>query len=354
MVEQWPLKPLVEGSSPSRPTILRSPSRQIQGRASDGRPLLHLILKNMVFRPEQQKPEKTQISVPDSPEKLKKRQAKPKKEKGWKVSGLETQVTPAQVEAAKEAYDEMETEKLGTAQTQASGKITGVEKTVAARPEKIAEKKKTTAEKEPIKTEITTEDYFKKVLTEVTHDLFENSIKHGMIAAASGHLERAHTENLPEYEAMKTKFIGYIDTLMKKENIALEYRVELQVLKSNVESDSFDFVTGPELIMKSKEISKKDQERFSTIMKTSEIQSIPDIFERRIADEDIVGSYQTLAKAFQYKNKLPEGEEQYEEMKNLFLLSCSAQIEMPDNILSKKAIKSLKKTRKNIENDIYK
>jgi len=310
----------------------------------------------MVFKPEQQ-PKETQIAVPASPEELKKKQqTKPKKEKGWKVSELETQITPGQVEAAKEAYKEMETEKLGTAQTKMAEKISVREKTVAARPEKIAEKEKkeTGAGKETEKTEVTTEAYFKKILTEVTLDLFENSIKHGMIAAASGHLERAFNENLPEYDSMKIKFIEHIDNLMSKENLALEYRVELQVLKSNVESDSFDFVTGPELIMKSKGLSQKDKEKFSKIMKTSEISTIPDIFERRIADEDIVGSYQTLAKAFQYKDKLPDGQEQYEEMKSLFLLTCSTQIEMPDNTLSEKARKSLKKTRKNIENDIYK
>lgn len=270
-----------------------------------------------------------------------------------KYSQMETQVTPGQNEAAQEALREMEEKKTGKAKTEVSKKrpvVTGLEKTKAARPERMGEQEPE-PEEELERTEITNREHYKKVLTEITYDLFEKSLKHGLVATATGHLEKAFTMNLPEYHKMKTELLDHLDTLMEKEDISLEYKIELQVLRSNVDSDSFDFIAGTDKLIASKGISDKDQEKFREKMKTSEINNLPGLFERRIADEDIVGSYRILAKSYEYKDKLAEG--QYEEMKNLFILTCDVQLAMPDDKLDKIARKNLKKAITDIENDTF-
>jgi len=297
------------------------------------------------------KPERKPAKIIDFEKEKRKRAKGGKIEK--KVSQMETQVTPGQAEAVEEALKEMEEEKFGVAKTEISKKrpvVTGLEKTKAARPEKMGEQEPE-PEEEMERTEITSKDHYKKVLVEVTYDLFEKSLKNELTAIATGHLERAFSMNLPEYHKMKTELLDHLDSLMKKEDLSLEYKIELQVLRSNVDSDSFDFITGANKIIEAKGISKEDQKKFRETMRTTEIETLLGIFDSQIAQEDIVGAYRQLAKAFEYQDRLPEG--QYEEMKSLFILTCDAQLAMPDDKLDELARKSLKKTVTDIENDIF-
>jgi len=266
-----------------------------------------------------------------------------------KYSQMPTQAGAKEVEAAQETFKK---EHLGKSKAKESKKrptITGLEKTKAARPERVKENSGTRADKE--RTEITAREHYKQVLAEVTYDMFEKSIKNDLISTSIGHLEKAFTMNLPEYHKMKTEFLDYINQQLEKENLALEYKVELQVLKTNVETDNFDFMTGSKKVIESKGISKEEQAKFREKMKTSEIELIPDIFDRRIAEEDLVGAYRQLAKAAENIKKI--GKYKYEEMKNLFLLTCDTQLTMPDDELDKKARKNLKKAREDIENDKF-
>ncbi|MFZ5364674.1 MAG: hypothetical protein ACOZBH_00535 [Patescibacteria group bacterium] len=290
-----------------------------------------------------------------------------------KFSQLPTQASDEQAAAAEEAYRELAKEKIETAETGVYPAI-GTAKTEVARGAIMEKKKKAKAGRDTVverigaknketaasksnefedadRTEITSRAHYNKVLAEVTFDLFAKALNEGMLATCAGHLERAFKMNLPEYHKMKQEYIDNLEKNLAKPDISAEHRLEIQVLKFNAESDSFDFINGPDIISAAKGVSEKEMHDFSKKMKTTEIKAIPELFERQLAHDDIGGAYRQLAKAFKYKDKLEP--DQYDELKSLFILACETRLALPDDKVNVLARKSLEKMITDIENDIY-
>jgi len=170
--------------------------------------------------------------------------------------------------------------------------------------------------------------YCLDAISAMTPAVFDSAIRNKDAFGAYLQVERAFQYNIKERDSMKTRLIGFIDDLLAQpeEAIVAEERSKLERLKRNILEESFSGVSEKTDLWSGEldELNETDRRALKTASEEAQKEIVPQVFERVLAEGDLILLEETLGKAKQLL--LPE----YNEMKSRALAFVEKELEKDD------------------------